>query len=130
MTTLATSSAVPVKEGSEDYIRRTLGDEVWMKLQSQHVEIARATKMDFVNQVMTNEVEERERYRYQWRREDRQRIVSDRLELGVAIVTGGLMGLVSGVLMSDVIVGGVIMGGVTGFVIWFTTGLVRNGWSP
>lgn len=78
----------------------------------------------FLLAVRSNEVEERERYRYQWRKEDRQRIIGDRLELFVAIVTGLLMGVLTGGF------GGIVMGGLTGAVIWFTTGLVRNRWSP
>lgn len=106
-----------------------MGERVQSQLLTSYKdELVRAAQSTPVFQrptvVRSNEVKERERYRYQWRKEDRQRIVSDRLELIVAIVTGLLMGVLTGGF------GGIVMGGLTGAVIWFTTGLVRNWWSP
>ena len=72
----------------------------------------------------SSDVKDRERYRHQWRKEDRERVVSDRLELLVAVATGLVMGLWSMTLE------GVFRGGVTGALIWFLTGLIRNRWSP
>ena len=72
----------------------------------------------------SSDVEERERYRHQWRKEDRERVLSDRLELLVAVATGLAVGLWPMTLE------GVVRGGFTGALIWFLTVLVRNRWSP
>ncbi|KAK6300972.1 hypothetical protein J4Q44_G00290700 [Coregonus suidteri] len=83
----------PTREKPEKYQRRIMGDIVQSQMQEHYKnELVRAAQSDPVFQkptvVRSNEVEERERYRFQWRKEDRQRIVGDRLELFVAIVTG------------------------------------------
>lgn len=117
------------REKPDEYQQRTMGERVQSQMQACYKnELVTAAQNTAVFQnptvVWSNEVEERERYRYQWRKEDRQRIIGDRLELFVAIVTGLLMGVLTGGF------GGIVMGGLTGAVIWFTTGLVRNRWSP
>ncbi|KAM9492212.1 uncharacterized protein ACWYII_004148 [Salvelinus alpinus] len=119
----------PTGKNPEEDQQRIMEERVQRQLvNSYKEELVRAAQSTPVFQrptvVRTNEVEERERYRYQWRKEDRQRIFSDRLELIVAIVTGMLMGVLRGDF------GGVVIGGLTGAVIWFTTGLIRNWWSP
>ncbi|KAL1005580.1 hypothetical protein UPYG_G00060930 [Umbra pygmaea] len=118
------ATAIPTEEKLEIHQRAIMEDRLKIQLLAKQEEMLRAAKKGSVYLMQTNEVEERDRYRYQWRKEDRQRIISDRLELFVSIVAGGLMGVLSGSIH------GVVLGAFTGFAVWFTTGMVRNWWSP
>lgn len=62
------------------------------QLQSNLLRMRENSSAPKLTVVPTNEAEERQRYRHQWKSEDRQRFLQERLELFLAVVTGLVLG--------------------------------------